>query len=219
MQKIVVTLAGKTCILRYEIKPGGERDGLTWDAYIAVLPTPELARFNLKGLSPAMFCVNIADTVNTHQVFACVVENEQQIPVARWRMSEDDYRLALRTHAPVLSHAALVQALKAVPGHVQSDAPYVDFAAVVVDGSGYQLSVVSEAMGERRAPFVFYTLDTQVDGSWSGYPPPQAHLPQLRAALDAQLRAIVAADVALTQVYDETDYVIALNFPSWLGML
>lgn len=222
MQKIVVTLAGKTCILRYQILPGGSRDGLTWDTYIAVQPCAELARFNLKGLSPAMFCVNIADAVNTHRVCAGVVENERQMPVARWHMNADDYRRALQAGVTQPSHAAIVHALKHLPGYVQAiDGQCLDFEAVVVPdapvASGYQLSIVTEDVGERRAAFAFYSLDTHDTTGWRGYPPPQAHLPKVRAALDAQLRAIGEAGVMLTQVIDETDYVIALNFPAWSG--
>jgi hypothetical protein len=224
MQKILISIAGKTCILRYHILPGGSRDGLSWDAYIAVQPSAELARFNLKGLTPAMFCVNIADAVNTHHACAGVVENERQQAVARWQLDELDYGRALRAGVNPPGHAAVVHALKQLPGYVQAiDGQCLDFEAVVVPdaplASGYQLSVVTEDVGERRAPFAFYSLDTHDATGWRGYPPPQAHLPPVRAALDAQLRAIAEAGIQLTQVIDETDYIIALNFPLWRGTL
>jgi hypothetical protein len=224
LQKILISIAGKTCILRYQILPGGSRDGLVWDVYIAVQPSAELTRFNLKGLTPAMFCVNIADVVNTHHECVGVVENERQQPVARWQLDELDYGRALRAGVSRPNHVAVAHALRRLPGCVQAiDGQCLDFEAVVVVdaplASGYQLSVVTEDVGERRAPFAFYSLDTHDATGWRGYPPPQAHLPPVRVALDAQLRAIAEAGIDLTQVIDETDYIIALNFPLWRGTL
>jgi hypothetical protein len=153
-----------------------------------------------------------------------VVENERQQPVARWQLNELDYGRALRAGVSQPSHAAVVHALSRLPGYVQAiDGQCLDFEAVVVRdapvASGYQLSVVTEDVGERRAPFVFYSLDTHDATGWRGYPPPQAHLPPVRAALDAQLCAIAGAGINLSQVIDETDYIIALNFPAWRGSL
>ena len=64
LNKILITIQGRTLILYYQIRQRPLAMGAKPVQYIAVLPAPELARFNLKGLTPEMFCVNIADMVN-----------------------------------------------------------------------------------------------------------------------------------------------------------
>lgn len=218
MKKILVKLQGKTLILPYQIKPGRTRDGSGWAAYIAVQPSDELARFNLKGLTPEMFCVNIADMVNHRRQFSGTVENEQQAAVARWEMNEEEYRLATSIMTVKPTHRQIVEWLATLPGYVQeSDGQFIDFEeSVVADNagedtvsSGYRLTIVTEDIGDKIAPYAYYTLDTRTAQGWRDIPPPEAHRAALRSALESRLQAIEAAGVTLSEVYDQTDYVLA----------
>lgn len=215
MNKILVGIQGKTLILHYQVKPGLVRNGAGWTAYIEVRPNAELARFDLKGLTPEMFCVNISDMVNLRGLFAGTVENEQQVNVARWEMNEEAYRLALSGAALKLTHLQIVACLEKLPGYVQElDNQFIDFEASVVPHgtgelavcSGYRLTIVSEDMGDKTAPYAFYSLDTRSGEEWQGIPPPLADYPALRKAISDKLQAIREAGVAITQTYDETDY-------------
>lgn len=214
MKKILVKIQGKTLILPYQIRPappGGS-------AYITVPPSDELARFNLKGLTPEMFCVNIADMVNIRRLFSGTVENEQQAAVARWEMNKEEYRLAASIMTVKPTHRQIADLLATLPGYVrESDGQFIDFEESVVAGeargepvfSGYRLTVVTEDIGERIAPYAYYTLDTRTETGWRDIPPPPAHHEAVRGALSKQLQAIAATGVTLSEVYDQTDYVLA----------
>ena len=210
MKKILVKIRGKTLILTYQIKPappGGS-------PYIAVPPSDELARFDLKGLTPEMFCTNIADLVNIRRQFSGTVENEQQAPVARWEMNEEEYRLAASFVTVQPTHRQIVERLAGLPGYAgETDGQFLDFEESIVPhetgASGYRLTVVTEDIGERIAPYAYYTLDTRDAAGWRDLPPPEAHRATLREALAKQLQAIAAAGVTLSEVYDQTDYVLA----------
>ncbi len=211
MHKILVSLQGKTLILTFTVKSGLVRNGVGWEPYIQVLPSWELSRFDLRGLTPDMFCTNIADMVNVRNCLSGVVENEQQLPVAKWIINEDDYRRALAVCT--LNHAQMVDLLKSLPGYAgEFDGEFIEFEATLVapDGSsaayGYRLTVATQNIGSRIAPHASYSLDTLVDGVWQGYPPPQDDHEALRATLTACLQAIADAGVAVTQAYDATDY-------------
>ncbi|MDR3391595.1 MAG: hypothetical protein P4L77_07660 [Sulfuriferula sp.] len=208
MKKILITIQGKTLILQYQVKPGLMRKGVGWTPYIQVLPSWELARFNLRGLTPDMFCVNIADMVNVRGLLAGVVENEQQLPVARWEINQDDYRDALRIS---LTHAQIVDLLAGLPGYVEEvDDEFVEFEQqAVIDAAGYRLTVVTQNIGDKTAPYAYYHLDTHDADGWQDYPPPVAQHEIIRNALAGQLQAISDAGVQLTHVYDATDYAIA----------
>lgn len=225
MKKIVVTIEGKTVILQYQVKPGSARKGSGWETYIEVLPTPELSRFNLKGLSPETFCVNISDMVNIGGVFSAVVENEQQIPVARWEMNPDDYHKAIGNLKVKLTHLQMVNLLNPLPGFVQeTDSQFIDFEERVLPlaheaqpaaatHGGYRLTIVTDDMGDKIAPYAFYNLDVHTGEGWQGYPPPQAYYEAVRTALKNKLHAIGEAGVPVTQIYDETDYAAGMPSP------
>lgn len=210
MKKILVKIQGKTLLLPYQIKPappGGS-------PYVTVAPCDELARFDLKGLTPEMFCVNIADMVNIRRQFSGTVENERQAAVARWEMDEEEYRLAASFVTVKPTHRQIVERLAALPGYLgETDGQFLDFEESVAPHetgfSGYRLTVVTEDIGERIAPYAYYTLDTRDATGWRDIPPPEAHRAALREALAKTLQAIAAAGVTLSEVYDQTDYALA----------
>lgn len=221
MNKILITIQGRTLILYYRIKhdlslKGGGRSG-----YIEVFSSDELAKFDLKGLTPEMFCVNIADMVNIRGLFSGQVENERQIPVARWVMNHEEYYLQMMS-APVqtLTHQQIVDLLEPLPGYIQeTDDQYIDFEENVVphrDGahttfSGYRLSIATEDIEGNVSSSAYYNLDTRTPQGWQGTPPPQADYETIRVALANKLQAIRDAGVQLVDIYDETDYALA-NF-------
>lgn len=215
MKKVLITIQGKTLILQYQVQPGLMRKGIGWKPYIQVLPSAELAGFNLRGLTPDMFCVNISDRVNVRRQLSGVVENEQQQPVARWEIDEDDYRAALNVK---LTHTQIVGLLTPLPGFVEEiDEEFIEFEQRVIPysaeagtASGYRLTIVTTNIGEKVAPFAYYQLDIHTEDGWQGYAPPTAQHERIRRALAVQLHAIADAGVQLTQVDDATDYVISL---------
>lgn len=209
-------MQGKTLILHYQVKRavGGAK------AYIAVLPSSGLAEFNLKGLTPEMFCVNISDMVNLRGLISGAVENEQQITVAHWEMNEEEYRHATAEQVQKPTHRQIVALLETLPGYVQElDEQFVDFEENVIsheaDGhivfSGYRLTVVTEDMGEKPAPYAFYNLDTRTAEGWQDIPPPPTDHAAVRAAVAEKLQAIREAGVPITQAHDETDYADGLD--------
>jgi len=218
LKKILVRIQGKTLILHYQVKPGLVRNGAGWATYIEVLPSSDLARFDLKGLTPEMFCVNISDMVNIRGWFSGAVENEQQIAVAHWEMNEEAYLQEMSNLTAKLTHLQIVNCLETLPGYVQAlDNQFIDFEAGVVPHgageqarfSGYRLTIVTEDMGNKVAPYAFYNLDTRTAQGWQGIPPPFADHEVVRTALANQLQAIIDSRVAVSQVYDETDYAAA----------
>jgi hypothetical protein len=218
LKKILISIQGKTLILQYQVQPALVRNGAGWTSYISVLPSAELARFDLKGLTPEMFCVNISDVVNIHGLFSGVVENERQIPVARWSMNQDDYHNALSKESAKLTHLQIVSLLAALPGYAQeSDGQFIDFEESVIphaaaedsEASGYRLTIVTDDIGGKVAPYAYYSLDVHTAEGWQGCPPPPEHHELVRNALSNKLHAIRDAGIQLTQAYDETDYALA----------
>lgn len=217
LKKILITIQGKTLILHYQVKPGLVRKGSGWASYIQVLPSAELARFDLKGLTPEMFCVNISDMANIRGLFSGQVENERQVTVARWEINHEDYLQAISAQAAKLTHLQIADLLASLPGYLQeTDNQFIDFEESVVPHetgepgafSGYRLTIVTEDIEDKVAPYAYYNLDTHTPEGWQGYPPPQADYAPIRAALENKLQAIREAGVPLTQVDDETDYAI-----------
>jgi hypothetical protein len=218
LKKILITIQGKTLILHYQVKHGLVRKGSGWASYIEVLPSSELARFDLKGLTPEMFCVNISDMVNIRGLLSGQVENERQVPVARWEINHDEYLDATSTQEAKLTHPQIVNLLASLPGYIQeTDNQFIDFEENVIPHetggpatfSGYRLTIVTEDIDDKVAPYAYYNLDTLTPEGWQGYPPPQADYEPIRTALENQLQSIREAGVQLTQVDDETDYAIA----------
>ena len=218
MNKILISIQGKTLILQYQVRPALVRNGAGWTSYISVLPSSELSRFDLKGLTPEMFCVNISDMVNIRGLFSGIVENERQIPVARWVMNQDDYLDAISKQSVKLTHPQIVNLLASLPGYIEeADNQFVDFEECVIPhatgessaSSGYRLTIVTEDIGDKIAPYAYYSLDVHTAEGWQGHPPPPAHHEAVRNALTNKLQAISDAGVQLTQVYDESDYAAA----------
>lgn len=218
MKKILITIQGRTLILHYQIKHGLARKDAGLPAYIEVLPSAELARFDLKGLTPEMFCVNISDMVNIRGLFSGQVENERQLPVARWTLNHEEYLQAINVPAENLTHRQIVELLAPLPGFIQeTDNQYIEFEESVVSHknaepatfSGYRLTIASEDIEGSITTNAYYSLDTRTPQGWQGTPPPAADYAAIRIALANKLQAIRDAGVQLTQAYDETDYAIA----------
>ena len=218
MKKILISIQGKTLILQYQVRPALVRNGAGWTSYISVLPSAELSRFDLKGLTPEMFCVNLSDMVNIRALYSGIVENERQTPVARWSMNQDDYHNAISKESAKLTHLQIVSLLAALPGYAQeSDGQFIDFEESVIphaaaensEASGYRITVVTDDIGDKIAPYAYYSLDVHTAEGWQGYPPPPEDQESVRDALTNKLQAIRDAGVQLTQVYDETDYALA----------
>ncbi len=212
MNKILIKLQGRTLILHYQVKPALVRAGAGWAAYIEVLPNSELARYDLKGLTPEMFCVNIADMVNLRGLYSGAVENERQIGVAHWEINEEGYRQAISAAKVTLTHLQIVGCLEKLAGYVQElDGQFIDFEewgiVLGAPAGGYRLSVVTQDIGDKIAPYAFYNLDTRTSLGWQGFPPPPEHHPAIHAAIAAKLQTLRAAGVAITEIYNETDYV------------
>lgn len=191
------------------------RQGVGWTPYIEVLPVAELSRFNLRGLTPEMFCVNISDMVNVRGLLSGVVENELQLPVARWEINQDDYQRAINIK---LTHTQILDLLISLPAYVEEvDDEFIEFEERVIQNTladeptsfGYRLTIVTADIGDKIAPYAYYNLDTHTEDSWQGYPAPVNQHELIRNALATQLQAISDAGVQLTQVYDATDYAVA----------
>lgn len=191
------------------------RKGVGWMPYIEVQPSSELSRFNLRGLTPEMFCVNISDMVNVRGLSSGVVENELQLPVAHWEINQDDYRRAINIR---LTHAQVLDLLIALPGYVEEvDDEFIEFEERVIQNTltdehaayGYRLTIATTDIGNKTAPFAYYHLDTNTEDNWQGYPPPVNQHETIRNALARQLQAISDAGVQLNQVFDATDYAIS----------
>ena len=217
MNKLLVTIQGRTLILYYQIRQRMADNGALHAQYIAVLPAPELARFNLKGLTPEMFCVNIADMVNIRGQYSGQVENERQVPVAKWHLDYDEFLQLKNTVSAPLTHDISVSLLAPLDGYLtESDNQYIEFEERVISretgeeitGSGYRLTIMTEEIEDEINTSAFYYLDTFANSGWLGYPPPQAELDTIQSALNNKLDAIREAGVDLVQVSDETDYAI-----------
>lgn len=222
MNKLLITIQGKTLILYYQIKKRPAARGAKPAQYIAVLPAAELSRFNLNGLTPEMFCVNIADMVNIRGLYSGQVENERQIPVAKWEMNYDEYLQLKNIVVAPLTHRQIVNVLASLPGYMQeTDNQYIEFEERIVHHetgdhssfSGYRLTVMTEEIEDNVATSAFYYLDTYTPSGWQGFPPPQADYEPIKIALAHKLNAIREAGVELVQVSDETDYAIVLDEP------
>ena len=218
MNKILITIQGRTLILYYQIKHCLVRNDAGRTGYIEVLPSEELAKFDLKGLTPDMFCVNIADMVNIQRLFYGQVENERQIPVARWTLNRDEYLQLTGTPAKKLTHRQIVNLLSAMPGYMQeTNDQYIDFEESVVTHqtgehttfSGYRLTIVTEETEGMNSSYAYYSLDTLTAQGWQGTPPLQADIESIRIALANKVQAIKDTGVQLTQISDETDYALA----------
>ena len=218
MKKILITLQGRTLILYYQVKHRLAFKNAGLAAYIEVLPSSELARFDLKGLTPDMFCVNISDMVNIRGLYAGQVESERQVAVARWEMNQEEYMQALSAPATNLSHQQIAALLAFLPGYMQeSDDQYIDFEERIVahtspennTNSGYRLTIVTENIEGMISSHAYYNLDTHSAEGWQGIPPPLADYEAIQTALANKLLAIRDSGVAIAQVSDETDYALA----------
>lgn len=217
LNKILITIQGRTLLLFYQLKQGLKHNEAGSSNYIQVLPSAELARYNLKGLTPEMFCVNIADMVNLRGMYCGQIENEKQIPVAKWAINYDEF-LQLRNSLPSqLSHQQIVQRLKTMPGYVrESDNQYIDFEERVVprqtgdqsNFSGYRLTVMTEEIEDQITSHAYYYLDTCTAAGWQDIPPPVTDYAAVRSAVENKLQQIRDAGINILAVNDETDYLI-----------
>lgn len=217
MNKILITIQGRTLILSYQIKRGLERKDTGPANYIQVLPSAELARYNLKGLTPEMFCVNISDMVNIRGLYSGQVENERQQTVAKWALNYDEFLQLKRSVATQLSHQQLVNLLAPMPGYVQeTDGQYIEFEERVVPHetgenavySGYRLTLMTEEIEGDISTQAYYYLDTCNREGWQETLPPQTDYETIQIALANKLQRIRDAGVRITTVSDETDYAI-----------
>lgn len=218
MKKILVTIQGRTLILHYQVKHRLKLKDTGLAGYIEVLPSSELARFDLKGLTPDMFCVNISDMVNLRGLYAGQVENERQVAVARWEINNEEYLQAISAPATDLTHQQIAALLAPMPGYIQESADqYIDFEEKVVlhasaeenTYSGYRLSIVTENIEGNITSYAYYSLDTYSPEGWQGVPPPIADFEVVRSALANKVQAIRDTGVVITQVSDDTDYAVA----------
>jgi hypothetical protein len=217
LNKILVTIQGRTLILTYQIKRGLERKDTGRANYIQILPSAELARYNLKGLTPEMFCVNISDMVNIRGLYSGQVENERQQAVAKWALNYDEFLQLRSSVATQLNHQQLVNLLASTPGYIhESDGQYIEFEERVVPHetgenatySGYRLTLMTEEIEGDISTRAYYYLDTCNSEGWQEtLPPPQAYEP-IQIALANRIQSIRNAGVRLTTVSDETDYAI-----------
>jgi hypothetical protein len=215
LNKILITLQGRTLILYYQINQGLARKNLGLPAYIEVLPSDELSRYDLKGLTTEMFCVNIADMVNIRGQFSGMVENEKQIPIARWSLNHDAYLQAIRGPFDTFSHQKIVSLIAPLPGYInETDNQYIDFEERVLPHihndkttfSGYRLTIVTEDIEGDINSYAYYNLDTYTENGWQGIPPPEADYEEIRIALCNKLQLIKNTGVQITKFHDETDY-------------
>ena len=215
MNKILVTLQGRTLILYYQVRSGLERKGAGWANYIQVLPSAELERYNLKGLTPEMFCVNITDMINIRGMNCGQVENEKQLPVAKWELNYDEFLHLKSTVSSKLSHQQMVSLLSAMPAYAGTmDNQYIEFEERIVTRkdeektiySGYRLTLMSEEIEGNLETHAYYYLDTCTDQGWQDVPPLAADHESIRKALEAKLEHIRETGILLTRIDDETDY-------------
>lgn len=211
MNKILITIQGRTLILYYQVKRAARNN------YIEVSPCDELAKFDLKGLTPEMFCVNLADMVNIRGMFSGQIENERQIPVARWSMNREEYMQAASAPAENLTHQQIVNLLASLPGYIEETGnQYIDFEERVVPHetagqatySGYRLTLATEEIEGSVSTYAYYSLNTSTPQGWQGTPPPQADFQVIRTALESKLKEIRDAGVQIVKAYDETDYAL-----------
>ena len=217
LNKILITIQGRTLILNYQVKQGIKRTDAGSNNYIQVLPSAELSRYSLKGLTPEMFCVNIADMVNIRGMYSGQVENEKQIPVAKWAINREEFLQIKSVLAAQLSHKAIVQLLAAMPEYTrESDDQYIDFEERIVPYqsgdqtgfSGFRLALMTEEIEGTINTHAYYYLDIHTQEGWQDTPPPPEHIAAVQGALENRLRSIREAGVNISKVNDETDYLI-----------
>lgn len=215
LNKISLFLQGRPLILHYQVRQN--KPGLP--AYIEVTPSAELSEFNLKGLTPEMFCVNIADMVNLRRIFAGVVENEKQLAVARWSIDHQEYLEAIR-RPPSLTQRQIADRLAAIPGFIPSeDQQYADFEACLspktahpsTKSYGYRLTILTEQLNEQTQSRAYYYLDTRRDSVWLDKVPPCELQDTIRQAVRHKLTEISEAGINLQSIEDQTDYAIQDN--------
>lgn len=205
LNNVLIRIAGKTLILPFQVLLGQLRLDAQYQPYIRVSATADLARFNLRGLTPEMFCVNITDQVNVRGFLSGTVENEQQVPVAQWLIDAEEYHAALQVRP---NHDYWVARLVQLDGYVAAEEEFIEFGVRLTGKKyGYQLTVVTADIGDKVAPYASYQFDSFDENEWLGIAPDARYLPELRQQLAKTLQTITDAGVKLTAVFDETDYV------------
>lgn len=204
-------------ILYYQIKYGKTHSASKLSPYITVNPVEALSNFDLKGLSPEMFCMNLADMVNMQGLFKGNIENEHQSPVAHWTMSQDEYLEAIRQTGKTLSHQQIVPILSSMPDYVrESNNQYIDFEACAITHaksdnktcSGYKLTIMTEDLDGEIHSYAYFNFDTRSEAGWLNLIPPSSEIEELQNAVNRKLQSIKEAGVEIARIYDETDYVL-----------
>ncbi len=211
LNKILVQIQGRTLILFYKVN----RLRPEIPAYIEVLPSPELGFFNLKGLSPEMFCINLADMVNIHGKYAGTIENEKQVPVAKWAVNYDEIRQALREpHIPALTMSVAVNRLKSIPGLVNQEKEYFDYQDFITwqdqtePGlqAGYRLTIVLEEIECHPEIYGYYFLGMHDGHTWANEIPPLSSRPALHEMIANKMDEIRHCGLSISTIRDETAY-------------
>jgi len=218
LNKILITIQGRTLILYYLLKRSLPYKDAGPAHYITVLPSDELSRFNLHGLTPEMFCVNIADMVNFRKIFSGQVENERQFAVAKWDINHDAYLKAVSDMPSNLTHQEIVKLVSSIPAYIrESDGQYIDFeeriAPFLLGGktcfSGYRLTIVTENIEGDISSSAYFNLGIFTQQGWQdSLPPPAAH-EAVHTAVANKVQAIRNAGVPLLRISEETDYALA----------
>lgn len=217
MNKILISIQGRTLILYYQVMQNLKCITANHATYIQVLPSDELVKFDLKGLTPEMFCVNIADMVNIRGMHTGQVENEKQQPVAKWEMNYEAYLLMRNAPHNNLTHHQIARLLEPMPHYIQeTENQYIDFEERVTpkeDGNhgdffGYRLTIVTEEIEGDISSYAYYSLDTCTQEEWLNISPQKNKIEEIKAALDQKLDLIKNTGVCLERIIDQTDYAI-----------
>lgn len=211
LNKISLFFQGRPLILHYQTRQGSS----LIPPYIEVVSSAELENFDLKGLTPEIFCMNIADMVNLRNKFSGVVENEKQQIVARWSINAEELQTSLQQLKHSLSHVQLVRLLESLPGYAgESDNTYIDFEERLYMKtlnqqdvySGFRLTIMTEEITGVFSSQASYILDTYCDMKWTGIPPAQLEHDGIRQSINDKITMFNQLGIKFAQVHDMTDY-------------
>lgn len=210
LNKILLNIQGRTLILYYRVN----RPRQDIPPYIEVLPSDELSQFNLKGLNPEMFCVNLADMVNIHGKYSGQVLNEKQMPVARWSINPDEIKASLNRQAPQLTLKQAEDLLLSIYGLVSHDREYFDYQEfsehpVQTEPEltpGYRLTIVLEEIEGHVESYGYFILDMHDGKAWLEQPPPLSSRSGLIDLIENKLKQIRNGGLKINSLREETDY-------------
>ena len=137
--------------------------------------------------------------VNMRGLYSGVVENERQLPVARWSMNRDEYLEVTKAQAKKLTHQQIVALLSLLPNFArETENHYIDFEECVISHinedkpthSGYRLTIVTEETETGINSYAYFTFDSYTPEGWQGTLPPQLDYPALHLALNSKFQSI-----------------------------